>query len=72
MLIKNTMPRVFLFTHNNEELRLTDPNLEFTPENVLNHYSYSYPLLTTAKIEGPKIQDDEIQYKFVSALGTKG
>jgi PRTRC genetic system protein C len=72
MLIKNIMPRVFLYQHHNEELRLSDPNSAFAPETVLNHYSHTYPLLTTAKIEGPSIQNDEVQYKFVSVLGTKG
>lgn len=30
------------------------------------------PILTTAKIEGPEIRNDAIQYKFVSIIGTKG
>lgn len=72
MLIKNTLPRVFLFKHNSQELRLADPDISFSAENVLNHYSHSYPILTTAKIEGPEIDNDEVQYRFVSVLGTKG
>jgi PRTRC genetic system protein C len=32
----------------------------------------AYPILTTATIEGPKIENDTIQYKFTSQIGTKG
>jgi PRTRC genetic system protein C len=38
----------------------------------MNFYSNSYPILTTAKVEGPEILDDAVQYQFVSTLGTKG
>ncbi|MBB3971271.1 PRTRC genetic system protein C [Mucilaginibacter phyllosphaerae] len=51
---------------------MTDPNNNFSPEAVLNFYSGTYPILTTAKINGPEIKRDEIQYSFVSTIGTKG
>jgi hypothetical protein len=35
-------------------------------------YSGNYPLLTTAKVAGPEIKDDEVQYRFETTMGTKG
>lgn len=72
MLITNQLPRVFLFDNEGQEVKLSDPDNKMTTESALNFYSQTYPLLTTAKIEGPEIVDDTVQYKFVSTLGTKG
>ncbi|MES2108932.1 MAG: PRTRC system protein C [Bacteroidota bacterium] len=72
MLLTSILPRVFLHKENGQEVRLTDPNKNFSPEAVLNFYSGTYPILTTAKINGPEIKRDEIQYSFVSTIGTKG
>ena len=72
MLLTTTLPRVFLHTENGQEVRLTDPGEDFSPEAVLNFYSGTYPILTTAKIDGPEIKQDEIQYTFVSTIGVKG
>ncbi|RWY48337.1 PRTRC system protein C [Mucilaginibacter gilvus] len=72
MLLTSILPRVFLHKENGQEVRLTDPNKKFSPEAVLNFYSGTYPILTTAKINGPEIKKDEIQYCFVSTIGTKG
>ena len=72
MLLTNQLERLFLFEEKGQEIKLTDPSIKLSPEAVLNFYSQTYPLLTTAKIEGPQIMDDLIQYKFVSTIGTKG
>ncbi len=72
MLTTTQLPRVFIHTDNGKEVRLSDPALKLTPEAVLNFYANTYPVLTTAKIEGPEIKNDEIHYRFVSTLGTKG
>jgi len=72
MIVATKLERTFLFTENGQEIKLADPSPAFSLESVLNFYSQSYPILTTAKIEGPKIEDDEVQYKFVSTIGTKG
>jgi PRTRC genetic system protein C len=72
MLQTTTMPRIFLHKENNVEVRLSDPGEAFSPEAVLNFYSGTYPILTTAKIAGPEIRNDEIQYRFESTMGTKG
>lgn len=72
MLVTNNLKRIFLFDHDGQQVRLSDPNIKFSPDAVLNFYSQTYPLLTTAKIEGPEIDNDELQYRFVTTLGTKG
>lgn len=72
MLIANHLERAFYFEDNGQSIRLSDPNSKLSPEAILNFYSNTYPLLTTAKIEGPEIKDDEVQYQFVSTMGTKG
>ena len=72
MLLQNHLPRVFRFRDQQQEIQLADPDSKLSPEAVLNFYSNSYPVLTTAQIEGPKIVDDAVQYRFVSTIGTKG
>jgi PRTRC genetic system protein C len=72
MLLTSILPRVFLHKENGQEIRLTDPGKDFSPEAVLNFYSGTYPILTTAKVNGPEIKSDEIQYTFVSTIGVKG
>jgi len=72
MLLQTSLPRIFIHREDNAEIRLTDPGQDFSPEAVLNFYSGTYPILTTAKIDGPDIKGDEVVYKFISTIGTKG
>lgn len=72
MLVANSLERIFIFPDKGTEIRLADPSKDFSPEAVLNFYAQTYPLLTTAKIAGPEIRDDEIQYRFETTIGTKG
>lgn len=72
MLVANSLERVFIFPDKEAEIRLSDPSRDFSPEAVLNFYAQTYPLLTTAKIAGPEITNDEIQYRFETTIGTKG
>lgn len=72
MLATNELQRVFKFNNNGTELELSDPHETFSPDNVLNFYAATYPLLTTAKIEGPEIENDKVCYRFVTNIGTKG
>ena len=72
MLSTTQLPRVFIHTVDRETIRLTDPSDKLSPEAVRNFYANTYPVLTTATIEGPEITDDEIQYRFTSHIGTKG
>lgn len=67
----DNVDEIFLFKDKGNKIKLTDPLVSFPPEAVLNFYAQIYPILTTAKIEGPEIKDDELQFKFVSTIGTK-
>jgi PRTRC genetic system protein C len=68
----NILPRVFLHKENGQEIRLTDPNENFTVADVQNFFAGTYPVLTNAKVTGPEIKDDEVQFRFESTMGTKG
>lgn len=72
MLLTEILPRVFIHKENGQEIRLADPDKNLSPEAVCNHYSALYAILTTAKINGPEIKKDAVEYQFVSTLGTKG
>ena len=72
MLVATQLVRNFSFKYKGQEIKLADPSATFSPEAVLNFYAQTYPILTTAKIEGPEIRDDAVQYRFVSTIGTKG
>lgn len=54
------------------EVILADPNPAFSAQEVMDFYSGTYPELTTAKIQGPEISDDALQFRFQTTLGTKG
>jgi PRTRC genetic system protein C len=68
----NILKRVFLHKENGQEIRLADPNEGFTIADVQNFFAGTYPVLTNAKITGPEVKDDELQYRFESTMGTKG
>ncbi|MBN8785458.1 MAG: PRTRC system protein C [Citrobacter freundii] len=72
MLIAKQLDRVFLLTENGTDLRLTDPEPSWSVEAVMNFYANTYPILTTAKISAPRIEEDTVQYRFESVMGTKG
>jgi PRTRC genetic system protein C len=72
MLVTKELPRIFLMKEQEQERRLADPGIDLSPGAVLNFYSNTFPILTTAKITGPEIQKDEIIYRFESTMGTKG
>lgn len=72
MLIANQLDRVFLLKENGTDIRLTDPEPSWSVEAVMNFYANTYPILTTAKISAPRIEDDTVQYRFESVMGTKG
>jgi len=72
MLNSAVLPRIFVLKGKEQDIRLSDPSGSFNPEQVMDFYSGTYPILTTARIEGPEITGDEIQYRFITKLGTKG
>ena len=72
MLLATQLERVFIVTDKGQEIKLTDPEPKWSVESVMNFYANTYPMLTTAKVSTPKIQDDTVQYRFESVMGTKG
>jgi PRTRC genetic system protein C len=72
MLIAKHLDRIFLLKENGTDIRLTDPEPSWSVEAVMNFYANTYPILTTAKISAPRIEDDTVQYRFESVMGTKG
>lgn len=72
MLLATQLERVFILKDNGQEIKLSDPEPSWSVEAVMNHYASIYPILTTAKIAAPVIKDDTVQYRFESAMGTKG
>lgn len=72
MLLATQLERVFLFEDKGQEIKLADPEPQWSPQAVLNFYSNNYPILTTAKISAPAFKDDTVQYRFESVMGTKG
>lgn len=72
MLLTTNLERVFLLEEKGQKLTLPDPANHLSPEAVLNFYANTYPILTTATIQGPQIENDRVQYTFISQMGTKG
>ena len=64
--------RIFLHKKNDQEITLDDPNMNYSPEEVLTFYSNLYPELTNATIHGPKMEGEKLTYEFKSTIGTKG
>lgn len=71
-MLATILPRVFSIDIKGKKTTLSDPDSSFSPDTVLSFYANTYPELVTAKIEGPQIIDDEVRYKFTTAIGTKG
>lgn len=72
MLIAQKLERVFILRENSQNIELTDPNIKWSAESVMNFYANTYPILTTAKVSAPKIENDKVVYRFESVMGTKG
>ena len=72
MIVTTKLERIFLFKQNGQDIRLSDPSPAFSPEQVLNFYSGTYPILTTARIEAPEIVKDKWEFRFSTTIGTKG
>ena len=72
MLLATQLIRLFILIDNGQEIKLPDPEPKWSVEAVMNFYANNYPILTTAKVSAPKIEDDTVQYLFESIMGTKG
>lgn len=72
MLVAQKLERIFVFREQGQEIELSDPNIKWSAESVMNFYANTYPILTTAKVSAPKIENDKVVYRFESIMGTKG
>lgn len=72
MLLSTQLERVFILNDKGEDIKLTDPEPRWNVESVLNYYANIYPILTTAKASVPRINDDTVEYRFETLMGTKG
>lgn len=72
MLLSTQLERVFILNDKGEDIKLTDPEPRWNVESVLNYYANIYPILTTAKASAPRINDDTVEYRFETLMGTKG
>lgn len=72
MLLATELERVFILKDKGQDIRLPDPEPRWSVQAVINYYANMYPILTTAKVSAPTIQDDAVEYKFESVMGTKG
>ncbi|MFA6057265.1 MAG: PRTRC system protein C [Taibaiella sp.] len=66
------LTRVFQFTKDNKPVSLTDPNPEFSVEEVAKFYAGTHPEITNAIIEGPKVVGDNAAYTFTTKAGKLG
>jgi PRTRC genetic system protein C len=62
------LDRVFKF----DNKTLKDPDSSMSTDDVLNFYSNQYPELNNAKVSGPVVKDDKLEYEFSTSVGTKG
>jgi PRTRC genetic system protein C len=69
-LLKTELKRVFKIEKSGVEL--PDPNPDMSEDEVMKFYSAQYPELTTATVDGPKIDNDKAYYSFKTTIGTKG
>lgn len=66
------LTRSFSFKKDGKTISLPDPNKEFSVDEVMSFYSSQHPELTTATVDGPKVNGDKAGYEFKTTVGTKG
>lgn len=66
------LKREFKFKKDGTLVTLPDPNPQFTVEEVFRFYSGQYPELTTATLDGPKVEGNAAVYSVKTTVGTKG
>lgn len=66
------LKREFKFKKDGTTVTLPDPNPAFTTDEVLRFYSGQYPELTTATLDGPKVEGNSAVYSVKTTVGTKG
>ena len=67
-----TLPREFVLSRGGGDIRLSDPNPNMTPSEVMNFYSSSYPELTNGSVSAPDVKATKLVYNFSTTVGKKG
>jgi PRTRC genetic system protein C len=67
-----TLEREFKFEKDGKPVTLPDPNPDYSIEEVMQYYSTTYPELTTAKFDEPKVEGSKVIHKVRTTVGTKG
>lgn len=72
-LTVKTLKREFILKTKSNEIQLTDPNPDYSAQQVLEHHTRQYPELAVAKVPSkPKLENDKMIYVFETTVGTKG
>jgi PRTRC genetic system protein C len=66
------LEREFTFKKNGANVTLADPNPDLSTQEVMQHYGSQYPELTTASVEGPRVEGTKAIYSVKTSIGTKG
>lgn len=72
MPVVQELKRKFTVKIGNEVITLEDPNINFSPNEIMEMYSNQYPQLANATIESKGIVEDAILFNFATVAGTKG
>lgn len=67
-----TLPREFVLTRGGGDIRLSDPNPDMTPSEVMIFYSSTYPELTNGSVSAPDVKATKLTYTFSATVGKKG
>jgi len=67
-----TLPREFVLSRGNGNIRLSDPNPDMTPSEVMGFYSNSYPELTNGSVSAPEVKATKLIFTFSTTVGKKG
>lgn len=68
----STPKRVFKVKIKGKMVDLPDPHPDMTLPEVVNHYKAQYPEISTATVDGPKLEENKAVYSFKTVLGDKG
>lgn len=73
-LLVKTPKREFVVKKKNKKdnILLPDPHPDMTIQEVINHYKGQYPEISTASVDGPKIEEDKAVYSFNTVIGDHG
>jgi PRTRC genetic system protein C len=55
-----------------DNISLPDPHPDMTISEVINFYKGTYPEISTASVDGPKMEEGKAVYSFSTVLGDKG